>query len=439
VLRRGFLLGLLLALCMAPSAAAAVDFDLGPGTRALGIVSGPDGKVWFVGHDYLLGRDVVGSVSPSGEVDEFEIAARPTAGAAEITTGTDGNLWFTDPNSGAIGRLTTRGQITEFALPTAAAVPTAIVAGPGGLWFTEEAADKVGRISYAGAITEFPLPAGARPTGIAVGPDEALWVAEKGRGKIARLAPSGAVTEFALPDPESLPHAIVAAPGGDLWFSEEGGPRIGRITPVGAIDEFRVPVRSGTYDLAFAGDGNLWFTSGYRIGSIAVTGEVGEPACVDSSCRLPVNAIAKGPEGGLWFGSGLREVEAGSQAAVLAEPGTVGSFDPPPLAIRIGPRAGRVSGGLTTVGFSCSGGAANNACAGFLRLTALAPRSRSAILDLHRYRLQPASGRRLPLRLGRRGARLLSQHGKLVVRVTATLSEGVAANRRFVLRSRPRR
>ncbi len=433
ILRRIFLLGFALALCLAQSAGAAAHFDLGPGTRALSIVSGPDGKVWFVGHDYLLGRDVVGSVSPSGEVKEFEIAAQPAAGAAEIAVGSDGNLWFTDPNSGAIGQVSSQGQITKFAVPTAGAAPTAIVAGPGGLWFTEEAADKVGRISYGGAIAEFSLPAGARPTGIAVGPDDALWVAEKGRGKIARLTVGGAVTEYALPDPGSLPHAIVPGPGGDLWFSEEAAPRIGRITAAGAIDEFRVPTRVGTYDLALAADGNLWFTSGHRIGSIAANGETGEPACVDSSCRLPVNALARGPEGGLWFGAGLGE------GAALAERGTVGGFDPPPLSIRIGPRAGRVAGGLTTVGFSCAGGAADDACVGFLRLTAIVPRAGSAALDRHRYRLLPATGRRLPLRLGKRGGELLARHGKLVVRVTATLIEGVASSRRFVLRSRLRR
>jgi virginiamycin B lyase len=417
-----------------------VHFDLGPGTRALSVVSGPDGRVWFVGHDYLLGRDVIGCVSPSGEVDEFEIGPAVSAGPAEIAVGTDGNLWFTDPNAGAIGRLSTHGQITRFAVPTAGAGPTAIVAGPGGLWFTEEAADRIGRVGYGGTVGEFPLPAGARPTGIAVGPDDALWVAEKGRGKIARLTPAGALTEYALPDPGSLPHAIVAGPGGDLWFSEEAAPRIGRITPAGAIDEFRVPTREGTYDLAFAGDGNLWFTSGHRIGSISATGETGEPACVDSSCRLPVNGLAKGPEGGLWFGTGIRDREGGggTQLASLAEPGTVGSFDPPPLAVRIGPRAGRVAGGLTTVGFSCAGGAAGDACRGYLRLTAVLPGS-SVALFRHPYRLAPVTGRRLPLRLGKRGTKLLARHGRLAVRVTATLTDGPAANRRFVLRSRPGR
>ncbi|MBK5219410.1 MAG: hypothetical protein JJE35_06470 [Thermoleophilia bacterium] len=442
----GLLSGLLLVVCLVTPADAATQgrttqLGLGQGTRALGLVSGPDGNLWFVGHNYSLGRDLVGKVTPSGAVSEFEVSAQASPAAAEIAAGTDGSLWFTDPNSNAIGRVTTSGQITKFAVPTPGAAPTAIAAGPGGLWFTEEAADKIGRIAYNGTITEFSLPAGARPTGIAVGPENALWVTAKGSGKIARLTPSGTVTEFSLPDPDSLPHAIVAGPGGDLWFSEEAAPRVGRITPAGVIDEFPVPTRSGTYDLAVATDGDLWFTSGHLIGSISVSGETGEPACVDSLCRLPITALAAGPDGSVWFGTGLREVEGGGNAHILAlsESGIVGEFAPPPLAVRIGPRAGRVAAGLTTVGFSCAGGAAGEACSGFLRLVALAPRSGSVALDHHRYRISPVTGRRLPLRLGRRGTRLLARHGRLVVRVTATLSDGPTASRRFVLRSHPRR
>ncbi|MGE0066381.1 MAG: hypothetical protein AB7T48_03415 [Solirubrobacterales bacterium] len=411
-------------------------FALGAGTRALGLAAGADGRVWFVGHDYALSNDVVGSVSPSGEVREFDLPGRAFDSAAEIAAGVDDSLWFSDPYANAIGRATVKGEITEFPLPTAAATPTALAAGPGGIWFTEESANKVGRIAYNGAILEFPLPAGARPTGIAVGPENALWVTEKDRGKIAKVTPGGAVTEFALPDPASRPHAIVVGPDGNLWFSEEAAPRIGRITPNGEIEEFRVAASLGTYELAVGADENIWFTAGNKVGSISTTGETGEPACIYSSCRYPVTALAEGPGDALWFATGLQEVEAGSpELSELAAPGVVGTFLPPPLSMRIGPRPGRVSGGLATVGFNCAGGAAGDACSGFLRLVAIRG-SRRVALSSQRYKMQPQTGRRLPLRLGRRGTRMLKRRGKLAVRVTATLTEGVTANRRLVLRRR---
>jgi streptogramin lyase len=85
---------------------------------------------------------------PAGIVTEFSL---PTGGSfpAEITTGPDGNLWFTEcffflsangcPNS-KIGRITPQGQITEFPLAPQS-FPDNITAGPDGkVWFTEESA-----------------------------------------------------------------------------------------------------------------------------------------------------------------------------------------------------------------------------------------------------------------------------------------------------------
>src|SRR5262249_21140310 len=59
-------------------------------------------------------------------------------GATAITGGPDGNLWFTDPVAGTVGRITPAGQVTEF--PTPGISAGAITAGPdGNLWFVEEA------------------------------------------------------------------------------------------------------------------------------------------------------------------------------------------------------------------------------------------------------------------------------------------------------------
>src|SRR5262245_25652355 len=65
----------------------------------------------------------------------------PTAGAAIITVGPDGNLWFTESQASKIGRINaTTGSVTEFTLPaftdvagtTRSAEPTCIVAAPDG-------------------------------------------------------------------------------------------------------------------------------------------------------------------------------------------------------------------------------------------------------------------------------------------------------------------
>ena len=74
------------------------------------------------------------------------------------------------------------GSITEYSVPTAAAGPYLIAAGPdGAMWFTEFQGEQVGRITMKGDITEFSTPSTAAvPAGIAVGTDGAMWFAEQG-------------------------------------------------------------------------------------------------------------------------------------------------------------------------------------------------------------------------------------------------------------------
>ena len=74
----------------------------------------------------------------------------PTASAAPdgIVSGSDGNLWFTEYHGNNIGRITTAGVFTEFAVPTGASEPEGIVSGPdGNLWFTEWVGNNIGRMA----------------------------------------------------------------------------------------------------------------------------------------------------------------------------------------------------------------------------------------------------------------------------------------------------
>src|SRR6266567_4225040 len=54
------------------------------------------------------------------------------SGPQGITVGPDGALWFTEPELDKIGRITTQGQVSEFALPIARMGPAEITAGPDG-------------------------------------------------------------------------------------------------------------------------------------------------------------------------------------------------------------------------------------------------------------------------------------------------------------------
>jgi virginiamycin B lyase len=139
----------------------------------------------------------------SAGITEFTTGLTAGGAPADITTGPDGNLWFTEQAGlGGIGRITTGGAVTEYAAGLTPGfsigdVPSHITAGPdGALWFTGEGGNGlIGRLDPAGAsVTEYTtgLTAGMKPTGIALGPDGNLWFTERGSdGAIGRITPSG--------------------------------------------------------------------------------------------------------------------------------------------------------------------------------------------------------------------------------------------------------
>ena len=86
----------------------------------------------------------------AGPIDEVSLASG--SGPNSITSGPDGNLWFTEVGKDAIGRITTGGVVTEFTQGLPANVtPNIITAGPdGNLWFTENGLSAIGRITPQG-------------------------------------------------------------------------------------------------------------------------------------------------------------------------------------------------------------------------------------------------------------------------------------------------
>src|SRR5260370_31245853 len=59
-------------------------------------------------------------------------------GGPDLTAGSDGNIWFADSDSNAIGRIDMSGKVRKFVLAIQPAKPVGIAAGPGGrIWFTE--------------------------------------------------------------------------------------------------------------------------------------------------------------------------------------------------------------------------------------------------------------------------------------------------------------
>jgi virginiamycin B lyase len=65
----------------------------------------------------------------------------------QIVSGPDGALWFTETGTNVIGRMTTRGALSELAIPTPLGLPFGITRGRDGkLWFTEQNGNTVGYV-----------------------------------------------------------------------------------------------------------------------------------------------------------------------------------------------------------------------------------------------------------------------------------------------------
>jgi streptogramin lyase len=292
-----------------PTNDAQIITEFNSGTRdgcgPIMITTGPDGNLWFTDAcDNSITR-----ITPTGSFTAFGLGSVYWAGDSQtlgITGGPDGNLWFTKPSADKIGWITPEGDVTEFSLGSAQLrLPHSIVAGPdGNLWFTESYGYRIGRITPEGAITEFSTN-DAEPQGITVGPDGNLWFTVINGNKIGRITPQGVITEFVIGvSTDSTPSFIAAGPDGNLWFTETYGNRIGRITPTGVVTEFSAGIspEAGPNGITAGPDGNLWFTETYgnRIGRITPTGVVTEFSAGISPEAGP-NGITAGPDGNVWF------------------------------------------------------------------------------------------------------------------------------------------
>jgi virginiamycin B lyase len=288
-----------------------VEFAIpSPGTPE-GIAIGPDQGVWF-SERYT---SQIGRMSPRGrfQILSFDMANHMST---DIAAGSDGAMWFTFPNSvpsydtGKIGRITVDGHASFIPIPWTSDAES-ITAGPdGNMWFADHVSSAIGRVTMTGEVTRFPIPGptGTYPYQIASGPDGALWFTDFNGRRIGRLTTDGEASFVAVPEEDGYPDAITAGPDGNLWFTLDETGRIARLTPVGELTEFPLDVPEGDYaflsGIAPARDALVFTfqtleTGASRIGRITMRGRVDWMA-TPTQASSP-HAITGGPGGTVWF------------------------------------------------------------------------------------------------------------------------------------------
>ena len=266
------------------------------------LTTGPDGNLWFTDSNH----NSVDRVTLDGTVTAYPVVGSNVL-PSEITSGPDGSLWFLEMNGQGtppvtyVGRMTTSGVATEY--PTSGGFFAGIAAGPDGdVWFNEADTFSVAKISPDGHVTEYPNPNGpsAELAGITAANGN-MWVTDASEGIVWRVTTAGVFTAFNLP-PGRQPAAITTGADGNLWFYENNANDIGRMTTAGSLTEYAIPTANASIaGLTTGADGNVWFTE-VQPNQVGVT----SPAGVIHEYPIPTaNSLPRGPVLGpdhhIWF------------------------------------------------------------------------------------------------------------------------------------------
>jgi virginiamycin B lyase len=305
---------------------------------------------------------VVAGTSPAHAAANVFPVPTSSAGLGRITTAPDGSMWFLMQDANKVGRITTSGQIQEFALP-----PTdSSVEGPakgldvgpdGSVWVTTEHGENLVRMSSAGQVlNNWELPYGSPYGGeVRVGPDGVAWVTMNfDESFIVKVTPTGQLIDpanspecddvlgeaadgtmwcqngnasaqdvitrvnadaaggvsYPLPSDASYPNGLAAGPVGSIWFTRSWSgtfatsPSQGSIgyldAASGATTIWSTGSRSAPSDLLMGPDRQMWFTN---VGAVPGIGHISANGvgAISSVGNYEPTSLTFGPDGAIWF------------------------------------------------------------------------------------------------------------------------------------------
>jgi len=242
----------------------------------------------------------------TGVVDGMKItifsAPQNNTGVFRIASGSDGNLWFSEPAANAVVKFTTAGKATAYPAALGAKPEGLALGADGNIWFAEWNTDHIDRITPKGVIKQYAV--GANPTescGLALGSDGKIYFATDGQG-VGWIATNGKTGLIETGDNSAQPVGVGLGPDKNMWFIDVSGPHIGKITPKFKVTAYTSGIGGGAnWGITAGSDGRVWYTdeANAQIDAINIDGT--------GLTQYPVpggtpTMIIAGPDGNLYFG-----------------------------------------------------------------------------------------------------------------------------------------
>lgn len=117
---------------------------------------GSDGMTYIAANSNVPGENqVILRMDPTTGTFVSTTVLNLASSIYEMTPGPDGAVWFTDRGTGKIGRVTSKGIVTYFAVPSGT-LGSITTASDNALWFVD--GNDIDRISTGGTVTSYPVP-----------------------------------------------------------------------------------------------------------------------------------------------------------------------------------------------------------------------------------------------------------------------------------------